>query len=169
MVDGRPLLVLIGPPAAGKTRLGKRVARLLDVPFVDTDKQIVARHGVIAEIFANHGEAHFRQLERDAVAAALTQTAVVSLGGGAVIDAETQRDLAHHRVVLLTVTPEAVEARLTGGKRPLVAGIESWLSLVEARRPIYDRLAIRTFDTSHRPLDAIAAEIAAWIQETTND
>ena len=166
MADGRPLLVLIGPPAAGKTRLGKRIARLLDVPFIDTDKRIVARHGVIGEIFAEHGEPHFRMLERDEVAAALTETAVVSLGGGAVIHADTQRDLAEHRVVLLTVSPEAVEARITGGKRPLVAGIDSWLALVEQRRPIYNSLATRTFDTSHRPLDAIAAEIAAWIQET---
>ena len=166
MADGRPLLVLIGPPAAGKTRLGKRIARLLDVPFIDTDKRIVARHGVIGEIFAEHGEPHFRMLERDEVAAALTETAVVSLGGGAVIHADTRRDLAEHRVVLLTVSPEAVEARLGGGKRPLVAGIDSWLALVEQRRPIYDSLATRTFDTSHLPLDAIAAEIAAWIQET---
>ena len=166
MADGRPLLVLIGPPAAGKTRLGKRVAKLLGAPFIDTDKRIVARHGVISEIFATHGEDHFRSLERDEVAAALTQQAVVSLGGGAVVHADTQHDLAGHRVVLLTVSPEAVVARITDGKRPLVAGIDSWLALVDARTPIYDRLATRTFDTSHRPLDAIASEIAAWIQET---
>jgi shikimate kinase len=166
MGDGRPLLVLIGPPAAGKTRLGKRVARLLGTPFIDTDKRIVARHGPISALFAEHGEEHFRSLERDEVASALTENAVVSLGGGAVLDADTQHALSGHRVVLLTVSPEAVVARITDAKRPLVAGIDSWLALVEARTPIYERLATRTFDTSHRPLDAIASEIAAWIKET---
>jgi shikimate kinase len=166
MADGRPLLVLIGPPAAGKTRLGKRVAKLLGAPFIDTDKRIVVRHGMISTIFAEYGEDHFRALERAEVAAALTETAVVSLGGGAVLHTDTQADLEGHRVVLLTVSPEAVVARITDGKRPLVAGIDSWLALVEARTPLYDRLATRTFDTSHRPLDAIASEIAAWIQET---
>jgi shikimate kinase len=82
--DERPLLVLIGAPAAGKTRLGKRVAKILNVPFIDTDKRIVAKHGVIATIFAEHGEDRFRELERDEVLAALSENAVVALGGGAV-------------------------------------------------------------------------------------
>ncbi|MCU1405037.1 MAG: hypothetical protein JWQ43_1340 [Glaciihabitans sp.] len=163
--DGAPLLVLIGAPAAGKTRLGKRIARLLNVPFIDTDKRIIAKHGVIAEIFGTHGEEHFRALERAEVVAALQEVAVVALGGGAVLDANTQQDLSTHRVAMLTVSPEAVQARITNGKRPLVAGIESWRALVESRREVYERLATRTFDTSNRPLDDIAADIAGWIQE----
>jgi shikimate kinase len=163
--DERPLLVLIGAPAAGKTRLGKRVAKILNVPFIDTDKRIVAKHGVIATIFAEHGEDRFRELERDEVLAALSENAVVALGGGAVLNADTREALGSHRIVQLTVTREAVQARITGSKRPLVAGIESWQALVDARRPIYDALATRTFDTSHRPLDDIAADIARWIQE----
>jgi shikimate kinase len=163
----RPVVVLIGAPGAGKTRLGKRVARLLDVPFVDTDKRIVAEHGPIAEIFANHGEPHFRAVERATVAAALTEAAVVALGGGAVLDEDTQRDLADQRVVQLTVSQEAVAARIAGDKRPLVDGVAAWSALVEARRPIYDRLARRTFDTSRLPLDHIAADIVGWIQETS--
>ncbi|PRY70368.1 shikimate kinase [Glaciihabitans tibetensis] len=161
----RPLLVLIGAPAAGKTRLGKRVANLLGVPFVDTDKRIVAAHGAISDIFAEHGEPHFRELEREAVEQALTEEAVVALGGGAVLHADTQRDLVDQRVVLLTVTRAAVEARITTGKRPLVAGVDSWQALVDARRPLYESLATRTFDTSHRHLDDIAADVARWIQE----
>ena len=163
----RPVVVLIGAPGAGKTRLGKRIARLLDVPFIDTDKRIVAAHGPIAEIFAAHGEAHFRSIERATVAAALTEGAVVALGGGAVLDEDTQRDLAGHRVVQLSVSAEAVAARITGGNRPLVNGVETWAALVEVRRPIYDRLARRTFDTSSLPLDHIAADIVGWIQETS--
>ncbi len=60
-------LVLVGPMAAGKTSVGRRVARRLGVAFVDTDKRIVAAHGPIPAIFAEHGEAHFRDLERAAV------------------------------------------------------------------------------------------------------
>jgi shikimate kinase len=156
-------VVLIGPPGSGKTRLGKRVARSLGLPFIDTDKRIVAEHGSIAGIFAQYGEPHFRRLEREAVVRALAEDAVVSLGGGAVLDEETQRDLANHRVVLLTVSPEAVAARITGAKRPLLAGgISAWTVLVESRREIYERLGDRAWDTSHRPLSKIAAEIAEW-------
>lgn len=156
-------LVLIGPPGSGKTRLGKRVARNLGLRFLDTDKVIVAEHGSIAAIFAEQGEPHFRRLEREAVVRALAEDAVVSLGGGAVLDADTQVDLAGHRVVLLTVSAAAVAGRIGGPKRPLLAGgIEAWTALVESRRELYERLGDRVWDTSHRPLDAIAVEIAEW-------
>jgi shikimate kinase len=155
-------LVLIGPPGSGKTRLGKRVARLLGLPFVDTDKRVVAKHGAIARIFETHGEPHFRELERAAVADALAEDAVVSLGGGAILDEETQRDLEGRRVILITVSAEAVASRITGGKRPLLTGVESWKALFEARREIYERLAERSWDTSHRALDPVAREIATW-------
>jgi len=165
MAEPRPVVVLIGAPGAGKTRLGKRIAKQLGVPFIDTDKRIVARHGIIATIFAEHGEEHFRRLERDAVADALRENAVVALGGGAVINEFTRADLANHVVVQLTVSPEAVQARIAGDKRPLVSGIEAWTALVDSRREIYDSLSHASFDTSSRPLDTIAAEIVSWIQE----
>ena len=162
----RPVVVLIGAPGAGKTRLGKRLAKLLDVPFIDTDKTVVAKHGAIADLFEQHGEAHFRAIEREHVARALQSDAVVALGGGAVLDADTQADLAAHRVLLLTVTPEAVEQRIAGSKRPLVRdGLGAWIALVEKRTPIYERLATRSVDTSNRPLDRIAAELLEWLQE----
>jgi shikimate kinase len=163
--DSAPLLVLIGPPAAGKTRLGKRIARILGAAFVDTDRRIVAKHGPIAQIFAEHGEAHYRALERAEVTQALTERAVVALGGGAIIDPRTQADLAAHRVALITVSPDAVAGRLIGTGRPLISGIDTWAELVASRREIYERLATRTWDTSHRPIDQIAAEIAGWIAE----
>lgn len=155
-------LVLIGPPAAGKTRIGKRVARLLGEPFVDTDKLIVAEHGVIAEIFAEHGEPHFRALEREQVVKALGTDGVIAFGGGAVLDPATQADLADVAVVLLTVQPHAVADRLTSGKRPLVQDIDSWIALYETRRPLYERLADHTVDTTGVPTDQIAAELAEW-------
>ncbi|MCU1557274.1 MAG: shikimate kinase [Microbacteriaceae bacterium] len=159
-----PHLVLIGPPGAGKTRIGKKVARLLGVDFIDVDRRIVSAHGPIAEIFATYGEAHFRRLERVEVTRALTEAAVISLGGGAVLDPGTQAELALQRVALVTVSPAVVEARIAGSSRPLLAGgIDAWTRLVATRREIYERLASRTWDTSHRPIDQIAAEMADWV------
>lgn len=156
-------LVLIGPMGSGKTKLGKRVAASLGKPFIDTDRMIVAEHGTIADLFAQFGEAHFRALERVAVEDALAQDAVVALGGGAILNEQTQADLADRRVALITVSAAAVAPRIEGTKRPLLAGgIESWKQIYEARREIYDRLATRVWDTSSRPLAAIAAEIADW-------
>ncbi len=127
---------------------------------------IVAEHGSIAQIFEDHGEPHFRQLERQAVERALTQRAVVTLGGGAVMDEHTQADLAAVPVVQLTVSPEAVERRISGGKRPLVKdGIGAWIALVERRQPIYDRLSQLTIDTSEVALDDVAGRIVDWLKE----
>lgn len=164
MAQSQPLVVLIGAPGSGKTRIGKRVARLLGVPFVDTDKRIVADHGSIADIFAGRGEPYFRDLERAAIVEALRERVVLSVGGGAVMDPRTQDDFAAQRVVRLTVTAEAVASRILGGKRPLLAGgIDAWKQLVEARRPVYEALADATWDTSSRPIDHIAEDIARWV------
>jgi shikimate kinase len=148
---------------SGKTKLGKRIAAILGRPFVDTDRMIVAEHGTIAELFEQFGEAHFRELERVAVEDALAQDAVVALGGGAILNEQTQVDLANRRVALITVSADAVAPRITGTKRPLLTGgIESWTRILESRRETYERLATRTWDTSSRPLTTIAEEIAAW-------
>jgi shikimate kinase len=156
------LLVLIGPPAAGKSRIGKKLARTLGVPFIDTDTEIVRQHGPIPELFAAHGEPHFRSVERVAVEHALTGDGVIAFGGGAVLDPRTQADLASLPVVLLTVDASAVTARLSNGKRPLVTSIESWQALVDSRRELYESLADLRVDTSHRPTELIATEIAQW-------
>jgi len=162
-VNGAPPVVLIGPMAAGKTRIGKRVARILGTGFLDTDRMIVAEHGAISGIFDEFGEAHFRALEREAVARALASDDVVALGGGAVLAPETQALLSTHRVVLVTVSPDAVAARIGDGRRPLlVGGLTDWERIYAERRPLYEQLALLTVDTSHRPIDAIAQEVAAW-------
>lgn len=157
--------VLIGAPGAGKTRTGRRVAKALGIPFIDTDKRIVAEHGSIADIFEQYGEPHFRAIERDVVAAALREDAVVALGGGAVLDERTQELLRAERVVQLTVDADSVSERIADGKRPLLTGgLEAWLALVDARKPIYDRLAHHTVDTSGRPLTQVADDIVQWLR-----
>ena len=159
-------LVFIGPMAAGKTKIGRRVAKALDVPFIDTDHRIVDRHGPIKDIFELHGEEHFRALERQAVARALTEQAVVSLGGGAVLDPDTQADLAGCSVVYLSVSARAVGVRINGGKRPLLRnGIADWKRIYAERRPVYEALAGIRFDTSHRALDAIADDVVKWTKK----
>lgn len=160
-----PVAVLVGPMGAGKTRVGKRVARLLGIGFTDTDRVIVAAHGPIPAIFAEHGEPHFRRLEREAVAGALHGGGVVSLGGGAVLDPATRADLVAVPVVLLTVSARAVEARLSGGKRPLIRdGVSDWQRIFDERRHLYDEVADLVVDTSYRPNDEIAEEVAAWVR-----
>lgn len=143
-----------------------RLASALGVPFIDTDKRIVAEHGAIAEIFETQGEPAFRAIERGAVIAALREDAVVSLGGGAVLDRETRRDLAEHHVILLTVTAEAVAARIPegGGKRPLLRdGIAAWEALVATRMPVYESLATAVVDTSSGHMEQVVADVLATI------
>ncbi|MGW9156054.1 MULTISPECIES: shikimate kinase [unclassified Microbacterium] len=162
-------LVLVGPMAAGKTSVGRRVARRLGVAFVDTDKRIVAAHGPIPDIFAEHGEPHFRELERAAVAEALSEGGVISLGGGAVTQADTRDLLKDQPVVFLTVSADAVAGRIRGSNRPLLAGeedpVERWTKIFEERRRWYAEVASATFDTSRRPMQKIADDIVAWRRE----
>ncbi|MCU1443429.1 MAG: shikimate kinase [Cryobacterium sp.] len=159
-------LVFIGPMAAGKTKIGKRVARALAIPFIDTDKRIVAAYGPIADLFEREGEDYFRVLEREAVVEALREEAVVSLGGGAVLNPHTRADLADCSVVFLSTTLDAVRSRIHGGKRPLLKnGIENWQRIFDERLPIYESLASIRIDTSKRPIDAIAADIVTWVRE----
>jgi shikimate kinase len=161
-----PAVVLIGPMGAGKSRVGRRVAKLLETEFIDTDRVIAGEHGPITAIFDEHGEPYFRELERAVVATALASDGVVSLGGGAVLDPSTQELLAGCRVVFLTVSPEAVEPRLSGGTRPLVrGGLADWERIFAERRPIYEKLATVTFDTSRRPHSRIAEEVAEWARQ----
>lgn len=163
-----PIVVFIGAPASGKSKIAKRVAALLDIPRIDTDKTVVAQHGPIADIFDTEGEAVFRRYERVAVIDALQHNAIVSLGGGAVLDPATREDLKSVPVVLLTVSEEAVSSRISDPKRPLLRdGIDAWKKLVATRMPIYSELAWNTFDTSADNLDKIAEDIVSWINSGT--
>ncbi|MFD5348025.1 shikimate kinase, partial [Streptomyces anulatus] len=91
-----PLVVLVGPMGVGKSTVGELLAARLGTTYRDTDADVVAAAGKpIAEIFYDEGEEHFRALERRAVEAAVAgHTGVLSLGGGAVLDAATRELLA---------------------------------------------------------------------------
>jgi shikimate kinase len=160
--------VLAGPMGAGKTSIGRRVAKATGLRFVDTDRSIVRAHGPIPEIFAEHGEAQFRAWEREKVAEAVGGGGVISLGGGAVVTDQTRELPRTVPVVLLTVTPEAVAARITGSARPLLAGEEDpiarWTRIFAERRPLYEEIADVTFDTSRVPMSRVAEQIAEWMR-----
>lgn len=165
MTSPSDAVVLIGPMGAGKTSIGRRVAKALRRPFFDTDIAVVREHGPIEELFREHGEARFRALEREAVRTGLETGGVVSLGGGAVLHPDTRADLAAHRVVLLTVTPAVVAGRVRASARPLLQGEDpmvQWTRINDERRPIYDELADLTIDTSTGPLQLAVDAIVDW-------
>ncbi len=160
-MTGRTVAV-IGPMGAGKSSVGRKLAKRLGMPFVDTDQRIVARHGSIADLFAERGETAFRTLEREVVAEALGEGGVVALGGGAVLDPGTRADLARCHVVLLTVDDGAVADRLASGSRPLlVDGLDSWRRIAAERDAVYRGVADLVVDTSRRPMAHVVEEIAA--------
>lgn len=154
-------IVLIGPPAAGKSTIGRLLALRLGLPFFDTDAEIVAAHGPIPEIFATRGEARFRELERAAVRRALRRLldtpGVVSLGGGAVLNSGTRAQLRHPavKVIGISIDEETAAVRLGGGTRPLLAGDEDplvrWRALVAERAPLYEALSTAMVAASHGP------------------
>lgn len=161
-----PAVVLVGAPGAGKTTVGRLLAGLLGVGFRDTDEDIEAGTGsAVTDLFIDVGEASFRELERDAVAAALTGAdGVLALGGGAVADATTRAALAGHRVVYLEVTaPTAGERVGLARSRPLLLGnVRGQLrALLDARRPLYEQVATVIVDTEGRTPAEVAAAVAA--------
>ncbi len=172
-MPGRPLLVLVGPAGAGKSAVAARVARSAGAAVIDTDAAVVALDGrSVPEIFAADGEAAFRDLERAAVADALTVTgAVVSLGGGAVMDEASRCALrevgeAGVPVVRLEVTWRSVSRRLRGGEgRPLLAGDArgAWTALALARAPLYAEVATAVVDTDGRWPRQVAADVIALL------
>ena len=164
MADGERLalpIVLVGPMGAGKSRVGHRLATSVDAPFIDTDVRIAERYGPIDEMFDREGEEYFRIVEREVVAEALREEAVISLGGGAVLHPDTRDDLAGLAVVSLQVSREAVRPRLSGGNRPLIAegGLDRWSAILEQRRPLYEAVAGLSIDTSRRSVARIVDAI----------
>ena len=160
-----PDVVLVGPPGAGKTTVGRLLAARWGVEFADTDDLVEARAGrVIADIFTSDGEPAFRALERAAVAEALeSHTGVLALGGGAVLAEETQAALAGHTVVLLSVGL-AAGVRRTGlsTARPLLAGVNpraTGATLLAERLPVYRSVAVHEIGTDQRSAEEVAEAV----------
>jgi shikimate kinase len=159
-------VVVIGPMGAGKSSVGKRVAKALGVPFTDTDRLIAREHGPIPGIFAERGEPAFRELEAAAVRTAMATGGVIAVGGGAVTHAATREAMTGARVVLLTVSPEAVAERIAGTDRPLLAsgGIDAWQTIMDERAATYAAMAHVVVDTSRRPMAHVVDDVVAWLR-----
>jgi shikimate kinase len=164
----RPAAILIGPPGAGKSTVGRLLAGLLRAEFLDTDSVVEDAAGKpVGDIFISDGEAAFRDLERDAVARSLaSHPGILALGGGAVMDAGTRQLLAGQRVVYLE-TGFAAAAHRTGLDTPrpvLIGNPRARLrELLAHRLPVYEGLAWFTVTTDDRAPQDIADEIAATI------
>ncbi|MGW2601658.1 MULTISPECIES: shikimate kinase [Streptomyces] len=156
-----PAVVLVGPPGAGKSTIGALLAQRLGTGYRDTDADIERTAGKpIPEIFIDEGEPHFRELERQAVRAAVAgHPGVLSLGGGAIMDDGTRALLAGLPVVFLDVElADAVRRVGLDAPRPLLAvnPRQRWRELMEARRPLYTEVARATVTTGGRTPDEVA-------------
>ncbi|WP_327282507.1 MULTISPECIES: shikimate kinase [unclassified Streptomyces] len=163
-MTGRPLVVLVGPMGSGKSTVGSLLAERLGVPYRDTDADIVAAQGrEISDLFVDEGEPYFRELERQAVAAALAEhTGILALGGGAVLDAGTRELLAGLPVAYLSMDVEEAVRRVgLGAARPLLAvnPRRQWRELMEARRPLYTEVARVVVATDDRTPEEVAQAV----------
>ena len=153
-----PRYVLIGPPGAGKSTIGKILANTLGLSFIDSDKSIVAEAGKsISDLFVLDGEAVFREIERLVVAQELHDAdGVLALGGGSILNEQTQQDIQSvraggARIIFLDVSISQAAPRIGFNRdRPLLLGNPraQWLALMQERRPIYEALADLRVDTS---------------------
>jgi len=165
-----PRAVLVGLPGAGKSTIGRRLAKALGVGMLDTDAAIEASTGrSIADIFATDGEQEFRRIEEAVVRAALADhSGVLSLGGGAVTSPGVRDALAGHTVVFLEISA-AEGIRRTGGStvRPLLAGpdrAEKFRELMAQRVPLYRRLATIRVNTNRRNPGAVVRYIVSRLE-----
>jgi shikimate kinase len=156
-------LYLVGMMGAGKTTVGRSLARRLKLRFFDSDHEIEARCGVkIPVIFEIEGEAGFRAREAQAIAElALMEGIVLATGGGAVLAAGNRALLsAHGTVVYLRATPEHLYERVRQDRnRPLLAGddpLGRLRELYRERDPLYREIADVVVDTARQSVQVLA-------------
>jgi shikimate kinase len=169
-----PKAVLVGMPGSGKSTIGRRLAKAMDLPLLDTDVAIVESTGrTIADIFANDGEAEFRRIEEEVVKSALaSHDGIVSLGGGAVTSPGVRTALAGHTVVYLEISAAEGVRRSTQGAntRPLLAGDDpaaKYRKLMSERGPLYRKVATMRVNTNRRNPGSVVRYLANRLENPT--
>jgi shikimate kinase len=156
---------------AGKTTVGRKLARALGRPFIDSDQQVEQRTGrTVREIFEADGEAAYRVLEADALAEALATTSpsIIAAAGGTVLR-EENRDRMRHAgtVVWLRADPAVLADRVRNGThRPLLQDDPAAVleRLDAQRRALYEEVADHVVDTTGRPPEDVLAELVELVQ-----
>jgi shikimate kinase len=165
-----PKAVLVGMPGSGKSTIGRRVAKALELPLLDTDAKIVETTGrSIADIFVE-GEPEFRRIEAAVVRTALAEhDGIISLGGGAITSPEVREALAGHTVIYLEINAAEGIRRTSGGAvRPLLAGgdpAEKFRTLMRQRVPLYRQVATIRINTNRRNPGAVARQIVHRLEQ----
>ncbi|HET7219268.1 MAG TPA: shikimate kinase [Vicinamibacterales bacterium] len=162
-----PIVALLGLRGAGKTTVGRRVARRLRVPFVELDRRVeLAANMTLADLFSLHGEDYYRRLEREVLQAVVNeeQPIVLATGGGLVTASETYALLRRSALtVWLRATPEDHWTRVLGqgDRRPMTnhpQAMSDLRALLASREPLY-ATAAHTVMTTGRTIDEVVAEI----------
>lgn len=161
-----PRAILIGAPGAGKTTVGGFLAHKLGCEFADSDQLVEIKHGQsVSDIFVNQGESVFRDWEHISITQALSGfDGVLSLGGGAVMDADTARELKESNAPIFWLeVSSSVAFRRAGlsAPRPLLVGNvrANLVSLLETRTPIYESLATHRIDANTSDPQQLAEQI----------
>ena len=149
-------IVIIGMPGAGKTSVAEAVAQKLGRKCIDIDTEIVKAHGDIPKIFEREGEAAFRAYEKEAVAQAAKESAVViATGGGSLLDPENTRALKSTGTLYWITRP--LESLATDGRPLSKGGIETLKKLFNERKEIYAAAADEILE--NKTVDSTAEEI----------
>ena len=162
---------LVGMMGAGKTTIGRGLARILGREFLDLDHEIEARCGVrVAHIFDIEGEEGFRRRERSVLEECSARPdLVLATGGGAVLAPENRRRLKSRGVVVyLRATPEDLYRRVARDRsRPLLQTADPQArirELVAAREPLYEEVADVVFDTGSMPVQQVVKALVPLLQ-----
>ena len=159
-------IVLVGVPGAGKTTVGKLLAKSLGVNFFDSDQVIESRAGKsVSDIFTQDGEPAFRKLEHDVIVELLdSNNVVLALGGGSLGNDETRAKVKDATTVWLVAgLAQAVDRVGMNRNRPLLLGnVRGQLAdLMAAREPFYKEVAAIAVDTSKLIPSEVVTEIVS--------
>jgi shikimate kinase len=162
---------LVGMPGSGKSTIGRLLAQRLGMKLFDTDACIEEETGLkVQQLFAEHGEAHFRKIEAEIIRKLLSKSgSVIATGGGSVLNPQTFSLLrTNSRCVYLKATVEHLYARLRNDrKRPLLQVADPFAALASlhiARNPIYEELAHITVETGSLSAKALVEHICASLE-----